>query len=139
MARARVRMDSAGSIYVRLLGKRSGADRDVKRRADAVARRAYVLAPKRSHELANSIRASQNRDERGRFTFGYSVIASAPYARYVHEGTGPDSPPRQSYPGMMKFPGTNLWAGKTVYTEIVRHPGTPANPFLQRALSAARR
>lgn len=137
MARARVRMDSAGSVYVRLLGRRSGADRDVKRRANAVARRAYVLAPKRSGNLARSVRASQNRDERGRFTFGYTVSASAPYAGYVHEGTGPSL--RQSYPGMMRFPGTNAWAGQTVYTEIVRHPGTPANPFLQRALSAARR
>lgn len=139
MARSRVRMDSAGSVYVRVLGKKSGADRDVKRRANAVAHRAVILAPKRRGDLARSIRASQNRDERGRFTFGYNVTASAPHAGYVHEGTAPDAPPRQSYPGMMKFPGTNGWAGQTVFTEIVRHPGTPANPFLARALSAARR
>lgn len=137
MARSRVRMDSAGSVYVRLLGKRSGADRDVKRRANAVAHRAFVLAPKRSGNLARSVRASQNRDERGRFTFGYTVSASASYAGHVHEGTGPSL--RQSYPGMMRFPGTNAWSGQTVLTEIVHHPGTPANPFLQRALSAARR
>lgn len=138
MARSRVRMDSAGSVYVRLLGKRSGADRDVKRRANAVANRAVLLAPKgATGRLASSIRASQNRDELGRFTFGYAVSASAPYAGHVHEGTGPSL--RQSYPGMMKFPGTNAWAGQTVFTEIVHHPGTPANPFLQRALSAARR
>lgn len=137
MARARVRMDSAGSVYVRLLGKRSGADRDVKRRANAVARRAIVLAPKRTGRLASSIRASQNRDELGRYTFGYSVSASARYAGYVHEGTGPSV--RQTFPKVMRFMGTNAWAGQTVYTEIVRHPGTPANPFLARALSAARR
>lgn len=137
MARSRVRMDSAGSVYVRVLGKRSGADRDIKRRANAVANRAYILAPKRTGELAASIRAEQNRNERGRFTFGYNVTASASHAGYVHEGTGPSL--RQSYPGMMRFPGTNAFAGQTVFTEVVRHPGTPAQPFLARALSAARR
>lgn len=137
MARARVRMDSAGSVYVRLLGKRSGADRDVKRRATAVANRAFLLAPKRSGRLARSISASQNRNERGRYTFGYNVTASASHAHYVHEGTGPSL--RQSYPGMMKFDGTKQYTGQTIFTEIVRHPGTPAQPFLARALSAARR
>lgn len=137
MARSRVRMNSAGSVYVRVLGKRSGADRDIKRRANAVAHRAVMLAPKHTGELAASIRASQNRDERGRFTFGYNVTASAPHAGHVHEGTGPSL--RQSYPGMMRFPGTNAWRGQIIVTEIVHHPGTPANPFLARALPAARR
>ena len=133
--RVSVRMDPPGVVYVKIMGPGSGAERNMKQRARAVARRAFILAPKDSGRLARSVSYSQNRDERGRFSFGFTVSASAPYAHYVHRGTGPSV--RQTFPRFMKFPGTNMFAGTTVFTEIVRHPGTPAQPFLQRALTAA--
>ena len=136
MARSSLRMDSAGAFYIKTMGPGSGAERHVRGRSNRVAQVARVLAPKRRGDLARSISVSQNRDERGRFTFGFTVSAQTGYAAFVHEGTGPSI--RSKFPGTMKFPGTNQYSGQTIHTEIVHHPGTPANPFLQRALMAAR-
>ena len=136
MARARVRMDSPPVAYVKIMGPGSGAERNLRKRTRAVASLAFVLAPKHTGRLARSISASQNRDERGRFSFGFTVVASAPYSGYVHEGTGPSV--RQTFPRAMKFMGTNSFEGQKIWTDIVYHPGTPAQPFLARALVAAR-
>ena len=135
MARARVHMDPPPVAYVKIAGPGSGAERNMKQRANAVARRAFILAPKHTGRLARSISASQNRAERGRFTFGFNVTASAPYSGYVHEGTGPSV--RQTFPRAMKFMGTNSFEGQKIWTDIVYHPGTPAQPFLTQALTAA--
>lgn len=135
MARARVLMDPPPVAYVKIAGPGSGAERNMKQRANAVARRAFILAPKHTGNLARSISVSQNRTERGRFSFGFNVTASASYSGYVHEGTGPSV--RQTFPRVMRFMGTNLFEGQKIRTDIVYHPGTPAQPFLTQALTAA--
>lgn len=129
-------MDPAPVVYAKVFHKGSGPDRDALRRARAVAALARKLAPKRTRLLANSIGVSQNRDELGRYTFGYKVYANAPYARYVHEGTGPSS---RTPGGYMRFAGTNMFAGRRIVTKHVNHPGTPENPFLTKALIAMER
>ena len=125
-------MDTAPLVYVKLFYPMSGPDRHLRNKAVQVANLASQIAPHQTWYLANSIRVSQNREEKGRYTFGYSVVANAGYARYVHEGTRPSR--RGKYPGAMRFYGTNASAGREVFTDDVRHPGTPAQPFLRDAL-----
>lgn len=127
-------MDAAPVVYVKLFYPMSGPDRHLRNKAIGVANLARQIAPQRTGYLANSVRMSQNREEKGRYTFGYSVVANAGYARYVHEGTGPSR--RGKYPGAMRFYGTNASAGREVFTENVYHPGTRAQPFLRDALIA---
>lgn len=136
-------MDPAPLVYVKLFHPASGPDRHLRSKTRQVASLARVLAPKRTRRLANSISMNQNRDERGRLTFGYEVSANVRYAAAVHEGARPSM--RSKFPGVMMFQGTNGHLGRPraggarsniIYTEIVRHPGTPANPFLQKALIA---
>lgn len=129
---ATVVMDPPSLVYVKVFHPGSGPDRNLRRRAESVAVMARTLAPKRTGRLAASIRFDQNRDERGRFAFGYSVSAGTDYAYYVHEGTGP-SPRWPSSREVMKFRGA---AGDAVFRDFVMHPGTPAQPFLQDALVA---
>lgn len=125
-------MDHPSLVYVKLFHPMSGPDRHLRNKAIQVANLARQLAPQRTGYLANSVRVGQSRDEKGRYTFGYRVTANAGYARYVHEGTGPSR--RGKYPGAMRFYGTNASAGREVFTDDVRHPGTPAQPFLRDAL-----
>jgi len=93
---------------------------------------ARAIAPVRTGRLKSTIKAEQNRDERGFYTFGHNVTAGTSYGVYVHEGTGP-SPRWPNSRKVMKFPGS---AGDTVYRDFVMHPGTPAQPFLRDALVA---
>lgn len=127
-------MDPAPLVYMKVFYPGSGPDRHIRRKTQEVAAVARLLAPRRSGRLASSISAEQNRDEKGRFAFGYRVSASVYYAGYVHEGTGPSI--RSKFPGAMRFPGTNRFFGQEIFTEVVQHPGTPAQPFLQNALAA---
>ena len=129
---ATVVMDPPPVAYVKVFHSGSGPDRHLRKKAEAVAIMARSLAPVRSGRLKSTISASQNRDEKGRFAFGYTVSAGTGYGYYVHEGTGP-SPRWPSNRKVMKFPGAS---GDTVYRDFVMHPGTPAQPFLQDALVA---
>lgn len=129
---ATVVMDPPPVVYVKVFHPGSGPDRSLRRQANAVAVMARTLVPKSTGRLASTISASQNRDEKGRFAFGYTVSAGTGYGYYVHEGTGP-SPRWPSNRKVFKFPGS---AGDTVYRDFVMHPGTPAVPFLQDALVA---
>lgn len=62
---------------------------------------------------------------RGSVTVGSNVE----YAGYVNDGTGPHViRPRTKQ--FLKF----KVGGRTVYAKVVNHPGTRANPFLDRAL-----
>lgn len=127
-------MDPAPVIYSKVFRIGSGPDRFTRQNARKVARTAQAIAPMRSGRLKSGIRASQNREEHGRFSFGYAVESTAYYSRYVHEGTGPSF--RGSSPHPMVFTGTNAYAGQIIFTHKVRHPGTPKNPFLEKALAA---
>lgn len=135
MARVRVRMDSAPVFYIKVMGPGTSVDRNMRGRARRVRDLAVVLAPKQRGNLARSVSVNQNRDERGRYTFGFTVSASASYAMHVHEGTRPSR--RSKWPGAMRFAGTNEFAGQIIFAETVYHPGNAANPFLRRALAAA--
>ena len=125
-------MDPAPVIYLKAFHPGSGPDRMNRRQAQAVAILAEALAPFSTGRLKASIHADQNRNERGYYTFGHNVYADAPYAAYVHEGTGP-SPRWPDSRRVMK------WHGKyppTAYRDFVMHHGTPAVPFLRDALVA---
>lgn len=60
------------------------------------------------------------------------VGSNAQEVLYAEEGTPPHIiRPRGNYP--LKFPGTNGFAGKTVRTSVVYHPGTKGTHFLRSA------
>lgn len=110
----------------RLLQDRNG---DVGKHLIARAHRLALLAardaPKRTGALANSIEVT--------FVPGRnpSVIigSSLDYAYMVHEGTPPHE--ISAAPGrMLRF----MVRGRVVYAQEVHHPGTDANPFLERHL-----
>jgi hypothetical protein len=62
---------------------------------------------------------------------GKAVVGvRAPYALYVIEGTAPHEI-RPVNASCLAF----RTGGKMVFTMLVRHPGTRANPFLQRAVA----
>jgi len=125
-------MDPAPVVYLKVFSTGSGPDRTARKNAEKVAVMARTLAPVRTGRLKSTIKAEQNRNEHGRFMFGYNVSAGTSYGYYVHEGTGP-SPRWPNDRRAMKFRGH---AGDNVYRDFVMHPGTPAQPFLQDALVA---
>lgn len=128
---ATVVMEPPSLVYVKVFRPASGPDRHIKRKAEAVAVMARSLAPVRTGATKASIKADQNRTEKGRYTFGYTVSANTPYVAYVHEGTGP-SPRWPNARKVMKWQGI---VGP-IYRDFVMHPGTPAQPFLRDALVA---
>jgi hypothetical protein len=125
-------MDPPPVIYIKVFHPGSGPDRHLRKKTQEVALAAIILAPFKTGRLSGSVRADQNRNELGQYSFGYSVSANAPYAYYVHEGTGP-SPRWPVNRKVMKFQGSS---GDIVYRDFVMHPGTPAVPFLRDALAA---
>jgi len=125
-------MDPAPVVYVKCFHPGSGPDRLNKRQAEAVAILARELVPVASGLLKSTIRAEQNRNERGFYTFGHNVSATTPYVYYVHEGTGP-SPRWPDARKVMKWDGSYP---PVPYRDFVMHPGTPAVPFLRDALVA---
>lgn len=98
---------------------------------DAAARRvlnrARVLAPVDTGRLRASIRIESRRTLTLRtiYTIGSDVF----YAPYVNDGTRPHKI-RPKTKKALKF----RVGGKTVFAAVVNHPGTKANPFLDRAL-----
>ena len=119
----------------------------IRRKANAIRGTALALAPARTGRLKGSHRVTQNRDAGGRFQTGFIISATAPYARYVHEGTGP-----WIYPANGKFlrlPGVNRTASRNSFrgpngnprpgrtgersTVVRKVRGQKANPWLERA------
>jgi hypothetical protein len=131
---ATVIMDPPPVVYVKVFHEGSGPARHLKKKATAVAVMAKTIAPKRSGFMAASIAVDQNRTELGRYTFGYKVYTPVYYGYFVHEGTAPHI--MSKFPGSYRFPGTNAYFGQMIFTEVVRHPGNSAQPFLQDALIA---
>jgi hypothetical protein len=125
-------MDPAPLVYLKVFKTGSGPDRSARRNAEKVAVMARSLVPVSSGRLKSTIRADQNRTEKGQFAFGYTVSAGTSYAVFVHEGTNP-SPRWPSSKKVMLWEGR---AGDFPYRDFVMHPGTPAQPFLQDALVA---
>lgn len=61
------------------------------------------------------------------------VLSSTDHAVFVHEGTPPHTIKPRRAEKLVFF-----WrkAGRVIFADKVHHPGTPANPFLVRALRA---
>lgn len=112
------------------------AGRWTREQADKVAVHARIVAPKPGQgqgyatgETALSIRADG--PTIGRKGPEATVVSSTDHATFVHEGTPPHIiKPR--FASQLVF----FWrkAGRVVYRNKVRHPGTKSNPFLVKAL-----
>lgn len=107
----------------------------IKRKADKIKRTAVMIAPIRSGRLKRSHRVDQNRDALGRFQTGFKISATAPHARYVHEGT--TGPIRSRSGKMLKLPGRNprrpaRWRS-AASTRVWSVKGQRANPWLEVA------
>lgn len=120
---ARLRLDQA-ALNRTLRGAARGE-------GDAAARqvvnRAKVLAPVDTGRLRASIRVERRSflGLRSRWTIGSDVE----YAPMVNDGTRPHLI-RPKNAKALRF----RVDGKVVYAKVVRHPGTRARPFLDRAL-----
>lgn len=122
-----LRVDGLGQRYLRALTRE-------------VVFQSKLTAPRRSGNLANSI------DDRFRWANQYgagrTVNATAPYARYVHEGTGGKG--RKIWAKRSRGPGGQFSGGRgwlpvgksqgkiTHYAHSVS--GQDANPFIMQAL-----
>jgi hypothetical protein len=120
---ARIRLDQAQlNRTLRGVSRREG---------DAAARqvvaRAKILAPVDTGRLRASIRVERRSllGFRNRWTIGSDVS----YAEMVHDGTRPHII-RPKTAKALRF----KVGGRIVYARMVRHPGTRARPFLDRAL-----
>jgi HK97 gp10 family phage protein len=87
---------------------------------------AFWGAPWRTGKLAGSIIKDVGEDQA-------SISALASYAVYVEKGTAPHEI-RPVNASVLAFEA----GGGVVFTRLVRHPGTKPNPFMQRAVEAAR-
>ena len=103
------------------------AQKLLERLADVAYASAFFEAPWKSGRLAQSIVKSV---EPGRA----EISATAPYAAYVENGTRP----HEIRPVNARALRFQVGAGDVVFTQLVRHPGTRANPFMQRAHEATR-
>jgi HK97 gp10 family phage protein len=89
---------------------------------------AFWGAPWKTGHLAQSI--VKEIDEDGNAT----LRALASYAIYVEKGTAP----HEIKPVNASVLAFHLMGGNMVFTKLVRHPVTRPNPFMQRAVDAAR-
>lgn len=120
---ARVRLDRAS--LQRTITNASRAE--LRTASRQVVNRAKVLAPVDTGRLRSSIRADPPRvfSLRGSVKVGSDVE----YAGFVNDGTAPHViRPRTKQ--VLRF----RVGGRIVYAKVVNHPGTRANPFLDRAL-----
>lgn len=100
--------------------------RYIQRRVDATVVVARAEAPVKSMALKRSIHATYLGGSR------WTITASAPYAKFVHEGTRPHVIRARNARALRFF-----WErqGKVVTLRQVNHPGTAPNPFLTRAMN----
>jgi hypothetical protein len=105
--------------------------RSARRQAAHTARQirdeAQRIVPVRTGELKRSIHTNPPR-QTGHWRIEARVTASAPHARYVHEGTRPHII-RARYAQALHF----RIDGRDIFTKSVHHPGTKPNPFLATA------
>ncbi|MEU7010365.1 HK97 gp10 family phage protein [Streptomyces sp. NPDC046332] len=120
---ARIRLDRAALNRTMRAASRSEGDAAARQ----VVNRAKVLAPVDTGRLRASIRVERRSflGFRARWTIGSDVE----YAPYVNDGTAPHII-RPKNAQALRF----RVGGRIVYAKVVNHPGTRANPFLDRAL-----
>jgi len=96
-------------------------------RAPQVLNRAKILAPVDTGRLRSSGKVSYS----GLFTFRpkATIVFDVEYAAMVNDGTRPHII-RPKNARVLRF----VVGGRVVYARVVHHPGTRANPFLDRAL-----
>ena len=121
---ARIRLDRAA--LNRTFRATSRSEGEIAARQ--IVARAKVLAPVDTGRLRASIRVERQS------TFGlrqrWTVGSDVEYAPMVNDGTRPHIiRPRRAK--ALKF----TVGGRTVYARVVHHPGTRANPFLDKALA----
>ncbi len=88
----------------------------------------FFEAPWRSGKLAQSI----NRQVEG---ISAKVSPLVPYAMYVEMGTAPHEI-RPIHSSVLAFKSTD---GKLIFSSLVNHPGTKANPFMHRTAEQIKR
>ncbi len=89
---------------------------------------AKAAAPVRSGNLRDSLYTS-NINAFGDMA-SFHLLSDVPYARFVEEGTrAHDIYPRDA--------GALFWEGAAHPVAMVHHPGTRADPFLERAVAAS--
>ena len=98
----------------------------IEKLADIAYASAFYGAPWRTGRLAGSIVKDVYEDEAW-------IRALAPYAMYVVKGTAPHEI-RPVNASVLAFEV----GGRMVFTQLVRHPGTKPNPFMERAAEDAR-
>lgn len=86
---------------------------------------ARVEAPTRTSELVRSIGSTYHGGGH------WSISATAPHAKFVHEGTKPHLI-RSKTGRALRFYWNKV--GRVVTLQQVNHPGTEPNPFLVRAM-----
>lgn len=120
---ARIRLDRAALNRTLRTEQRS--------RGEAAARqvmnRAKVLAPVDTGRLRSSIRI-ERRSFLG-FRAKWTIGSDVEYAGYVNDGTRPHII-RPKNKQVLRF----RVGGQVVFAKVVHHPGTRAQPFLDRAL-----
>lgn len=109
-----------------------------KEQAEKVAAHARMFAPKPGQgkgyatgETAASVRVRG--PVIGRSGPEVDVLSSTDHATFVHEGTPPHIIKARLAKKMVFFMRK---AGRVIFDDKVFHPGTPANPFLVKALRA---
>lgn len=122
-AAIRLRSDLVGKVFQETGHRHMRA---YTRRLEDAAKREV---PVDTGRLRESIHAQRVRTV-GRFHLESRVTASAPYARFVHEGTRPHIIRARNAKALHFY-----WpkVGREVFFKSVSHPGTRANPFLRRA------
>ncbi len=98
----------------------------IERLAEVAWASAFYGAPWRTGRLAGSIVKEVSDGEA-------EVQALAPYAAFVEFGTAPHEI-RPVNASVLAFEA----GGKMVFTPLVRHPGSSANPFMERGAEDAR-
>jgi len=98
------------------------------RQTQLVAARARDLAPRSTGKLRASIKVTMVPGPTGLIG---KVEATAPYAKYVHDGARPHLilPKNKT---VLKFPTKG--SGAVIWRPSAQHPGQAGNPFLKRAL-----
>ncbi len=99
----------------------------IEKLADIAYASAFFGAPWRTGNLAQSIVKQIGEGEA-------SIQILAPYASYVIFGTAPHEI-RSRNASCLVFKARS---SQIVFTQLVRHPGTKPNPFLQKAVEDAR-
>lgn len=120
---ARVRLDR-GQLGRVIKGESRKA---LRLRAPQVLNRAKILAPVDTGRLRASGKVSYS----GLFSFRpkATIVFDVDYAQMVNDGTRPHVI-RPKNAKVLRF----VVGGRVVYAKVVHHPGTRANPFLDRAL-----